>query len=207
MTWLRHRWLPLLILVAATATLIGSIAVTASRDGGGWPAGMGMMGPAVRGDGPVRSLDDAQRAADRFGQRYGLHAGEVMQFDNGFYAELRDPAGNGATEVLIDPSGAVGWEYGPAMMWNTAYGMHRARGRADAAPISPQQAHLSAQAWLADHRPAEQAGEAEAFPGYYTLHTMRDGKITGMLSVHATTGAVWYHTWHGQFIDMRELAE
>jgi len=22
----------------------------------------------------------------------------------------------------------------------------------------------------------------------------------GMLSVNATTGAVWYHTWHGTFI-------
>jgi hypothetical protein len=25
-----------------------------------------------------------------------------------------------------------------------------------------------------------------------------------MLSVHATTGAVWYHTWHGRFIAMQE---
>jgi hypothetical protein len=52
-----------------------------------------------------------------------------MQFDNGFYAELVDQAGNGATEVLVDPrSGAVQIEWGPAMMWNTAYGMHPARG-------------------------------------------------------------------------------
>jgi len=208
MTWLRHRWLPLLVLIAATATLVGSIAVTASRDSGWWPGGIRMMGPAVRGAGPVRGLADAQRAADRYGQRWDLHAGEVMQFENGFYAELLDPAGNGATEVLIEPhSGAVGLEYGPAMMWNTAYAMHRARARADTTPISPQQARSVAQAWLADNRPAEQAGEAEAFPGYYTLHTNRDGEITGMLSVHATTGAVWYHTWHGRFIDMSEPAD
>jgi hypothetical protein len=40
----------------------------------------------------------------------------------------------------------------------------------------------------------EHADEPEAFPGYYTLHTMRSDRIVGMLSVHATTGAVWYHT-------------
>jgi len=25
-----------------------------------------------------------------------------------------------------------------------------------------------------------------------------------MLSVQATTGAVWYHGWHGRFLDMAE---
>jgi hypothetical protein len=200
MTWLRPRWLPLLVLVAAMVALVGSIAVTVSRVGGG--AMMGMMGWPVSVDGSARTLTDAQHAADRYGQRYGLHAGEVMQFANGFYAELLDPAGNGATEVLIDPaSGAVGLEYGPAMMWNTAYGMHRARTGSTA--IGPQQAQQIAQSWLADHRPGENAAEAEAFPGYYTMHTTRDGKILSMLSVHATTGTVWYHTWHGRFIDMQ----
>jgi hypothetical protein len=29
---------------------------------------------------------------------------------------------------------------------------------------------------------------------------MRDGKISGMLSVNASTGQVWYHTWHGTYI-------
>ena len=205
---LRHRLLPLLVLAAAAVALIGSVtvAVTASRDRGWWPGGIGMMGQAVRGDGPVRTLTDAQQAADRYAQRYGLHAGEVMQFDNGFYAELLDAAGNGATEVLIDPgTGTVGLEYGPAMMWNTANGMHRLR--ADSAAISPGQAQQIAQAWLADNRPDEQAGEAEAFPGYYTLHTLHDGKIVGMLSVNARTEAVWYHTWHGRFVDMQEASD
>lgn len=206
MTWVRRRWLPLLVLIAAMVVLVGSIAVTAGGGRGGWPFYSGMMGQSVRVDGPVRTLTDAQHAADRYGQRYGLHAGEVMQFENGFYAELLDPAGNGATEVLIDPaSGAVGLEYGPAMMWNTAYGMHRRV--ADITSISPQQAQEIAQAWLADHRPAEKAAEAEVFPGYYTLHTTRDGKIVGMLSVHAGTGSLWYHSWHGRFIDIRDASE
>lgn len=167
-----------------------------------------MMAPAVRGDGPVRDLSATDRAAARFADRWGLDVDEVMQFDNGFYAELVDPAGNKATEVLIDPaSGAVGVEWGPATMWNTAYGMHpdRARGGGRGeATVGAEQARRIADAWLRDNRPGEHADQPEAFPGYYTLHTLRGDQIVGMLSVHATTGAVWYHTWHGRFLRMRE---
>ncbi|WP_405811456.1 hypothetical protein OG729_01425 [Streptomyces sp. NBC_00210] len=43
-------------------------------------------------------------------------------------------------------------------------------------------------------------GGPESYPGYYTLHTMQSGKITGMLSVNSSTGQVRYHTWHGTYI-------
>jgi hypothetical protein len=202
MNWLRCRWPPLLALVAATTMLIASIA---------WYAGatirspvVGMVAPAVRGDAPVRDMAAAARAAARFGDRWRLTVGEVMQFDNGFYAELVDRGGNRATEILIDPAtGAVEIEWGPAMMWNTAYGMHPAvTGRQS--PISPDEARRLADAWLDVNRRGEHAEEPEPFPGYYTLHTMRGDQIVGMLSVHATTGAVWYHTWHGHFIALQE---
>jgi hypothetical protein len=29
---------------------------------------------------------------------------------------------------------------------------------------------------------------------------LKDGRIDGMLSVNGSTGAVWYHNWHGAFI-------
>jgi len=29
--------------------------------------------------------------------------------------------------------------------------------------------------------------------------------VTGMLSVNAHGGAVWYHHWHGAFVQMRDL--
>jgi hypothetical protein len=38
------------------------------------------------------------------------------------------------------------------------------------------------------------------YPGYYTFDTTRNGKTFGMLSVNASTGAVWYHGWHGSFL-------
>jgi hypothetical protein len=41
----------------------------------------------------------------------------------------------------------------------------------------------------------------DAYPGYYTMETTAaGGAINGMLSVNATTGQVWYHSWHRTFI-------
>lgn len=202
MNRVRDRWRPLAVLVAATAVLLASIAWAAVRSTPGYP--VGTMGPARSGTRPVATLAAAHDAAARFGERWHLTVGEVMQFDNGFYAELVDAAGRRATEVLIVPeTGAVGLEWGPAMMWNTAYGMHPARG-SRAPLVAPDEAPTLADAWLAGNRRGEHAGEPETFPGYYTLHVLRDGRIAGMLSVHATTSAVWYHTWHGHFIAMQE---
>jgi hypothetical protein len=205
MARLRGRWVPLAVLVAALAALISSL-VWVSGGPGGPPRHRPMTG-AVSRDGPVHNMADAGRAADRFGDRWGLHVGEVMRFTNGYYAELLDPHGKGATEVLVDPgSGTVHLEFGPAMMWNTSYGMMSARVGSRAATIGSEQASRIAGRWLEDHQPGLRAADPEDFPGYYTLHTLRDGKIAGMLSVNDRTGDVWYHTWHGRFIEMREPA-
>jgi hypothetical protein len=59
--------------------------------------------------------------------------------------------------------------------------------------------------WLDRARPGEQAEDhGRTFPGYFTIDTTADGKIAGMLSVNAGTGAVWYHGWHGKFLTERE---
>jgi hypothetical protein len=52
---------------------------------------------------------------------------------------------------------------------------------------------------------AKVADDADAFYGYYTIDVLRDGKTIGMLSVNGTTGAVWYHTWHGAFVAEKEF--
>ncbi|MFC8273038.1 hypothetical protein ACFUJR_10975 [Streptomyces sp. NPDC057271] len=166
--------------------------------------GRGMMGGDYwqRGDGtPVQTLAQARQRADAFADRLDLRVGEVMQFSKNFYAELETPSGEPATEILVDPAdGDTGIEYGPAMMWNTDYGMHHRDQEKEQTGISPDQAQNRAQRWL-DHRDGGlTAGEADAYPGYYTLHTLRSGKITGMLSVNVFTGAVWDHTWHGTYI-------
>lgn len=211
------RWFPASVLVLAIAALIASIVWVAggeglrgSLDGPCWSGtpmtpGPGGIVPNTPGDGPVRSFDDARRAADRFAQQRGLSTGEIMQFSDGYYAELLDPHGRGATEILIDPtSGFVRLEMGPAMMWNTTYGMMATTPQSSLSSVSPDQALRIADRWLAQNFPGLHAADPTAFPGYYTLHTLRGDQVVGMMSVNTQTAAVWYHTWHGQFVAMQE---
>ena len=118
-----------LVLVAALAILGVSVTWAFAQGGDrGWGMsrfGPGMMGYASSGSGaPVSDLSGAKRQAQRFADRLDLRVGEVMRFENNYYAELVEPSGDRATEVLVNPAtGAVWLEYGPAMMWNTRYGM------------------------------------------------------------------------------------
>jgi hypothetical protein len=248
--------------VVAALVAVGAVVALAAGGGGSWNAGWGMMGgrhvyrPAQPTQ--IQTLAAARSDAQQFANRLSLRVDEVMQFQRNFYAKLVDSSGHGATEMLVDPStGVVSIEYGPAMMWNTRYGMGRSAGAmmgsygrgmmrgqgyggmmggsgstggygpgmmggagsgyggmmggygsagsSSTAPatrsVSLAQAHTFAQRWL-DRNEAgvrvESAGDA--FPGYYTLETLKAGKITGMISVNASSGAVWPHWWHGAFI-------
>ncbi len=53
--------------------------------------------------------------------------------------------------------------------------------------------------WVGCLRPGKRVEDTGPFCGYYTsyVHTL---EIDGMLSIHGTTGQVWYHIWHGRFI-------
>lgn len=216
------RWLAWVVLAVAGLLLIGSVAFAPWgfarlvapaggiapqwSDGGtpmmgpsspgqvGGPSG-GMMGGHVWLDGDgvrVETIAQARARATEAAASNGLRPGEVMQFTNNFYVELKDTSGAPTTEVLVDPAtGAVSTEYGPAMMWNT--GNRTAR-------VSADQAVTIANGWLQANAAGQTAGAPEAYPGYYTIDTTSNGKKVGMLSVNATTGAVWYHTWHGQFL-------
>lgn len=194
----RGWWVPLVAVVA----LLGSgiwLAVDQS-DGFGHRGSMGWS----RDHQAVEGLAAARDRAEEFAATLDpdLRAGEVMWFTKNFYAELEGSDGTKATEILIDPStGAVRLEFGPAMMWNTRYGM--AAGVEAPAELSAAQAEQLAQQWEDDHDGLAVA-EAEAFPGYYTLHTLEQGRIVGMLSVNAVTGDVWDHGWHGEFRAMSE---
>jgi hypothetical protein len=64
------------------------------------------------------------------------------------------------------------------------------------------EARRIAQRWLDANRSGLRAGEATAFPGYVTPHVERNGRVSGVLSVNADTGAVSYHWWHGRFMEM-----
>lgn len=155
-----------------------------------------------------------------------LAVAEVMEFSNHFYVEVEEEStGVHAMELLVDKNtGRVSPEHGPNMMWNTKYGMHSGSGwggmmggmmggfgtqqpNADMS-ISPAQALEYAQRYLDSYVPGKEAAdEADRFYGYYTIHVLSDGQIYGMLSVNGYTGQVWYHNWHGQFVDMIAVEE
>jgi hypothetical protein len=140
---------------------------------------------------------------------------EIMEFDNHYYVEVEESStGRYAFEFLIDRStGRATPEPGPNMMWNLKYG-HMNGGMMSMSGIfsgfgndgvtmtlSEDDAYDAAQSYLtglgsgleADHH-------AAAYYGYYTLHTLRDSQIVGMLSVNGFTGEVWPHTWHGAYL-------
>ncbi|MGC9346706.1 MAG: hypothetical protein ACP5JG_01095 [Anaerolineae bacterium] len=166
------------------------------------------------------TVEEASAAFERYLSAQGyqdLVLSEVMEFEYNFYAITEEADTEiGAMELLLDKaSGAVSPEMGPNMMWNAKYGMHRGgvgmmRSWADDLDndVSEQEAAEVAQAWLDANRPGAQVEEhADPFYGYYTIHTVRDGEIEGMLSVHGDTAEVWYHTWHGEFLQMVEYEE
>ena len=188
-------------------------------------SGGGMMGP--RGLGAFQSSElipseplTLEAVEARLGEflagRDDLEVGEIMIFDNHAYAQIIEhETGIGAMEVLVDPSTlSVTPEHGPNMMWNTKYGMHGGgmmgftglRGESGEMRIDEAQAIAIAQAYLERYRADQSADEhADAFYGYYTIHTLRGGEVVGMLSVNAISGDVFPHTWHGTLLEMSEM--
>jgi hypothetical protein len=188
--------------------------------GSGWGCGGGpgvAYGEAVDASSAL-TIEEAHEAAGWYVTGLGyanLEIGEVMEFERNFYAIIEEVGtGIGAMEVLVDKwTGAVGPEMGPNMMWNARYGMHgRGRGvmgwASENNTVTSEEALDIAQRWLDANRSGVTVEEhADPFYGYYTIHTLQDGEIEGMLSVHGTTGQVWYHTWHGAFVQMIEEGE
>lgn len=155
-----------------------------------------------------------------------LTISEVMIFDNQAYARVVEKStGMGALELLVDhATQAVYPERGANMMWNQKYGHMSGRGvmgrgmrgmgsaylvnptvkSVEDMTISPEKAVQIAQDYLDQSQAGETAGEAEPFYGYYTLDILKDGKVTGMLSVNGFSGQIIVHTWHGAFLEMSE---
>lgn len=191
--------------------------------GPGWMMGGGMMGFGASGLTAAEPLtiEQAQSAVQDYLASIGddnLVLGEIMIFDNHAYAQILEAdTGFGAMEVLVDPvTLAVYPEHGPNMMWNQKYGMMRwmhggawgglgATAAPDAMPVTVEEAVAEAQAYLDSALPGTTVDASEhPFYGYYTFDILRDGEPIGMLSVHGTTGQVFPHTWHGDFVEEAE---
>lgn len=157
-----------------------------------------------------------------------LAIGEIMEFEYNFYIVYYEKSTNiGAFEAIIDKGGngiggmmrmMMGYgnvrpEQGPNMMWNTKYGMHDEMGwmhggnvvYVNNASITEEQARDYAQKYLDKYFSSTIAEDVHPFYGYYTIHIMKENAIFGMLSVNSATGEVWYHNWHGAYIQTREF--
>ncbi|MGB6681606.1 MAG: hypothetical protein WBF08_09845 [Candidatus Bathyarchaeia archaeon] len=124
-------------------------------------------------------------------------------------------------------------EPGPNMMWNTKYGSMMGQfgsmmnggmmgggmmggGMMDGGILWQQQPsgemlidedHPKSivQQYLDEYFPGTTVIESTPLYGYYTFDFGMNDKIQGMLSVNGHTGQVWYHGWHGDFIQMKEF--
>jgi hypothetical protein len=67
------------------------------------------------------------------------------------------------------------------------------------------QAKAYAQQFLTANYPGTTVGSIDTFYGYYHVDVLSAGNTYGMLSVNGYTGQVWYHTWHGTYIQTVEL--
>jgi hypothetical protein len=54
--------------------------------------------------------------------------------------------------------------------------------------------------------PGATVDEAEAVYGYYHVMVPSQGEGYGMFSVNGYTGQVWYHNWHGTFVQELEFS-
>lgn len=195
-------------------------------------AGQGMMGGSAMMGGGMMSADEMNQlsnakpltldSAQARIQQYlatlnnaDLILSDLEEYTWNFYGMVKEKSTDKAAfQLVVDKySGNVAPEMGPNMMWNTKYSpitaMMRNMGMtttSDEVILSVDQAKEKAQAFLKAFLPTTTlAAQADTFYGYYNFDVLRDSKPHGMLSVNAITGAVWYHTWHGEYLGAKEI--
>ena len=216
---MRSRGLLIIGVAAIAASLLLAVGGLAAGRTTGWSMGApgGMMGRVFSGgDGDI-GMDRAVKIAQDTAASYpggSLAADEVIEFSNNYYASIREKGtGIGAFEILIDrANGNVIREPGPDMMWNAKYSVMRGGmmgnfgfSGSGAMTVTAQQAQDIAQRWLDANRGGTSAKSPDSFYGYYTVDLQRTGQLVGMLSVNGYSGQVWFHSWHGSFIQVRDL--
>ncbi len=208
------------ILAIAIVLLAGTLAIPAIVSAQGmWGPGMHWGYPGQTRSNQTVTIDRAATLARQAIARFGspdLVAMEIMEFTSNFYVVVAEKStGVGAFELIVERNGFVRPEPGPNMMWNLKYGhmgggmmgggMMGGWGAPTGQSLTRDQARQAAQGWLNQAFPGAKAEEGMPFYGYFTFDFERGGKVVGMLSVHAYTGQVWYHTWHGTFVREKEL--
>jgi len=130
--------------------------------------------------------------------------------DSDYYFSIEESdTGMGAMELLINPyTGSIRPEQGPNMMWNEKYGMHGSgffNNNLNNSKITSSEALGKANDYIQNKINSNYivTDEGHEFYGYFTFHFESNENTVEMLSVHAYTGDVWYHNWHGTLINIR----
>jgi len=210
------------LLIVGVAALAASLLLGVASSANGATGGSigGMMGGLFSGGGKNIGMDRAVTIAQGVAGSYsggGLAVDEVIEFTNNYYASVREKStGIGAFEILIDKSSGNVMQEPPSMMWNTRYGMMPGGmmggmmggagfGNSGPTNVTSDQARQIAQRWLDANQQGDTANAPDAFYGYFTVDFQSGGKLAGMLSVNGYSGQVWYHTWHGSFIQVKDF--
>lgn len=179
--------------------------------------------------GELYDIDELTHEVQAYIERYdtNLVIGDIFIFEDTeyYYSIIEEDTGKGAMELLVNPyTKDIYPEYGPNMMWNLKYGMHNASGMmgnrnmmgysddgeyfdygdySEDNEISSSEAYNEGMSYLAKRNDDLILGdEYHDFYGYYTFHIKESGKPVGMLSVNGFSGAVWYHDWHGDLVEI-----
>lgn len=194
--------------------------------GQGMMGGSGMMGGGMMSADEMNQLSNAKPltldGAQARIQQYlatlnnaDLILSDLEEYTWNFYGMVKEKSTDKAAfQLIVDKySGNVAPEMGPNIMWNSKYSpMTAMMGNmgmtitSDKVTLSVDQAKEKAQAFLKAFLPTTTlAAQADTFYGYYNFDVLRDSKAYGMLSVNANNGAVWYHTWHGEYLGAKEI--
>jgi len=186
--------------------------------GQGMMGGAGMMGNVMQmmggnmltsggvsynSNGSLVNIEQAKYLAEKYltsQNKPDLELGDLEEWEFNFYAEFKERStGIKAFQIIIDKyGGIISLEMGPTMMWNTKYGMMGTQP--GTMTLTKEQAMASAQQFLDSRLPGTKAEDGGMFNGYYHFDVKKDNKMYGMLDVNGYSGQVWYHTWHGNFI-------
>jgi hypothetical protein len=176
------------------------------------------------------SMDTAVQLFKAYLVRLGnpdLALHEVEEYQNNFYASYFEMStGIFAFQMLIWKPGSF-WtggmmgggmmagvvmpEPGPNLMWNMKYGVMGGmmgiyrQTLPGNMTVTAEQAKTFAQQYLNSYFAGETAGDADTYYGYYNIDVLKGGNPFGMLSVNGYTGQVWYHSWHGAYIQTVEV--
>ncbi len=183
----------------------------------GWNGGYGYNTPTPYTGTPL-TITNVQTIAQNYVTSINnpdLAVKQIEEYSGNFYVQVNEKStGNGAFQLLVDKyTGSIYPEMGPNMMWNTKYGMMRGGilGGIFGTPtttmtVTATQAKANAQQYLTTYLPGTTVGDLTTFYGYYNVEVLQGTTTYGMLSVNGYTGQVWYHTWHGTFVQELQVS-